>query len=71
MGRTGEHVRQPGLYTTQCCSYENGLGEDQQFPVCGRCGRATDWRLVTPGGATPDDRTRAGRTSAPGGVVPR
>jgi hypothetical protein len=51
--KTGERVRQPGLYTSRCCSYENGLGVDQEFPPCGTCGRPTEWLAVTPGHARP------------------
>jgi hypothetical protein len=49
MMRTGDRVQQPGLYSSACCSYENGLGLDQEVPACGTCGRPADWKPVTPG----------------------
>ena len=48
MVKTGDRVRQPGLYSSACCSYENGLGMDQEAPPCGTCSRPTDWVPVTP-----------------------
>ena len=55
---TGDRVQQPGVYTSRCCSYENSLGMDQEFPVCGACSRPTEWAAVTPGQASPDDKER-------------
>jgi hypothetical protein len=52
--KTGQLVRQPGVYTTRCCSYEDALAEDQEFPVCGTCSRPAEWAAVTPGNARPD-----------------
>jgi hypothetical protein len=49
MPRTGEHVREPGVYSSRCCSYEDGLGESDEFPRCGTCGRPTEWIAVTVG----------------------
>jgi hypothetical protein len=55
--RTGERVRQPGVYSSSCCSYEDGLAMDQEAPVCGNCSRATEWIAATPG--DPRAATRA------------
>jgi hypothetical protein len=58
MNSTGDRVQQPGVYTSRCCSYENALGQDQEFPVCGTCSRHTAWAAVTPGQARPSDSAR-------------
>jgi hypothetical protein len=58
MNSTGDRVQQPGLYSSRCCSYETALGETQDFPVCGTCGRSAQWMAVTPGTARPDDPRR-------------
>lgn len=49
MPRTAESVRQPGVYSSRCCSYENAVGENDVFPPCGTCGRPADWIEITPG----------------------
>ena len=48
MVKTGDRIRQPGVYSSACCSYENGLGVDQEAPPCGTCSRPTEWVPVTP-----------------------
>jgi|RhiMetdeSRZDD1v2_1073273.scaffolds.fasta_scaffold11378_8 hypothetical protein len=58
MNSTGDRVQQPGLYSSRCCSYENALAETQEFPVCGTCGRSTEWMAVTPGTASSEDARR-------------
>jgi hypothetical protein len=49
MVKTGERVRQPGSYSSACCSYETGLGVDEVAPPCGTCSRPAEWLPVTPG----------------------
>ena len=49
MVKTGERVRQPGSYSSACCSYETGLGLDEVAPPCGTCSRPAEWLPVTPG----------------------
>ena len=58
MHTSGDRVQQSGVYTSRCCSYENALSQDQEFPVCGTCSRPTQWAPVTPGDARPSDRAR-------------
>jgi hypothetical protein len=48
MPRTGEKVKQPGVYSSRCCSYENALGENEEFPRCGGCSKPAEWIQVTP-----------------------
>ena len=43
MWRTGDRVPKPGVYSSQCCSYENALAETQEFPECGNCGKPAQW----------------------------
>lgn len=40
---TGDKVPKPGVYSSECCSYENALSETQEFPPCGNCGQPTRW----------------------------
>jgi hypothetical protein len=58
MPQTGDRVQHPGVYSSRCCSYENSLGLDQEFPMCGTCSRPTQWAAVTPGHTSPDDKER-------------
>ena len=58
MNATGDQVERPGVYTSRCCSYENALGMDQEFPVCGTCSRPTAWAAVTQGQASAADPKR-------------
>ena len=43
MPKTGDKVSKPGVYSSQCCSYEAALALGQDFPPCGNCGRPTQW----------------------------
>jgi hypothetical protein len=44
--RTGELVRESGLYHCRQCELVNlRLGESTEFPRCGRCMSATQWVL--------------------------
>jgi hypothetical protein len=43
MWRTGDRVPKPGVYSSECCSYEDALAETQEFPACGNCGQPARW----------------------------
>ena len=44
--KTGEDVKQSGVYVTTCCGEEKELRKDATFPRCLRCMKLTSWELV-------------------------
>jgi len=41
--KTGQDVREPGLYVSECCNMEVELKKDASFPRCTRCSSLTRW----------------------------
>ena len=44
--KTGKNVRQPGLYSSDCCSQELHFEKDEMFPRCPRCLHLCEWDLL-------------------------
>jgi hypothetical protein len=44
--KTGEDVRESGLYSSDCCEQELLLMENDSFRRCPRCSRLCEWVLV-------------------------
>jgi hypothetical protein len=44
--KTGQDVKQAGLYVTECCGEEVELRKDATFPRCVKCMKLTSWELV-------------------------
>ena len=44
--KTGEDVRESGLYSSDCCEQELLLIENDSFTRCPRCSRLCEWELV-------------------------
>ena len=44
--KTGEDVRESGLYSSDCCEQELLFVENDSFPRCPRCSRLCEWELV-------------------------
>jgi hypothetical protein len=44
--KTGQDVKQTGLYVSECCGEEVMLVEDASFPRCVRCSGLSEWELV-------------------------
>ena len=43
--KTGEYVREPGLYVSDCCSAEQVLDKHETFGPCPRCDGFCEWDL--------------------------
>ena len=43
--RTGQDVKEPGLYVSECCNEEVELAKDASFPRCSRCSSLTVWEM--------------------------
>ena len=43
--KTGQDVKIPGLYVSECCNAEVELVKDASFPRCNRCSALTIWEL--------------------------
>jgi len=44
--KTGQDVKESGLYVSECCGEEVMLVEDASFPRCRRCNGLSEWELV-------------------------
>jgi hypothetical protein len=44
--KTGQDVKESGLYVSDCCGEEVMLAEDASFPRCRKCSGLSDWELV-------------------------
>jgi hypothetical protein len=44
--RTGQDVREPGLYSSECCSREIRFAKNDMFSRCPRCLRLCEWDLI-------------------------
>jgi hypothetical protein len=44
--KTGQDVKQAGLYVTECCGEEVELRKDATFPRCLHCMQLTIWEMV-------------------------
>ena len=44
--KTGEDVRESGLYSSDCCEQELVFTENNLFSRCPRCSRLCEWELV-------------------------
>jgi hypothetical protein len=44
--KTGQDVRELGLYVSDCCAEEKLFGEDDSFSRCPRCLRLCEWEHV-------------------------
>ena len=43
--KTGQDVKEPGLYVSECCNDEQELAKDASFPRCSRCSSLTVWEM--------------------------
>ncbi len=43
--KTGQDVKEPGLYISECCNAEVELDKDASFPRCSRCSALTNWEI--------------------------
>ena len=44
--KTGQDVRESGLYSSDCCERELLFTENDSFRRCPRCSRLCEWELV-------------------------
>jgi hypothetical protein len=44
--KTGQDVRQLGLYVSECCLQEILFDKNGSFRRCPRCGQLCEWELV-------------------------
>jgi hypothetical protein len=44
--KTGQDVRESGLYSSDCCEQELLFTENDAFSRCPRCFRLCEWELV-------------------------
>jgi hypothetical protein len=44
--KTGQDVKESGLYASDCCGEEVELVEEASFPRCIRCSRLSVWEMV-------------------------
>jgi hypothetical protein len=44
--KTGEDVRESGLYSSDCCERELLFTENDSFRRCPRCSRLCEWEMV-------------------------
>ena len=44
--KTGQDVRESGLYSSDCCEQELLFTENDSFSRCPRCFRLCEWELV-------------------------
>ena len=44
--KTGQDVKESGLYVSDCCGEEVMLAEGASFPRCTKCSRLSEWELV-------------------------
>jgi hypothetical protein len=44
--KTGQDVREGGLYVSDCCLQERTFSENDSFVRCPRCLRLCEWDLV-------------------------
>jgi hypothetical protein len=44
--KTGQDVRELGLYASDCCLQELLFDRDDSFSRCPRCSRLCEWELV-------------------------
>ena len=44
--KTGQDVKESGLYVSDCCGEEVMLAEGASFPRCRKCSRLSEWELV-------------------------
>jgi len=44
--KTGQDVKEPGLYASDCCGEEVMLEKDASFPRCLHCLALSQWELV-------------------------
>ncbi len=44
--KTGQDVKKPGLYASECCGEEEMLEKGASFPRCGKCQGLSNWELV-------------------------
>ena len=44
--KTGQDVKEPGLYVSNCCGEEVTLAKDASFPRCLKCSALSEWELV-------------------------
>jgi hypothetical protein len=44
--KTGQDVRETGLYASECCGEEQLLEKDASFPRCQKCNSLSVWEPV-------------------------
>jgi len=47
--KTGQDVRESGLYSSDCCGQELLFTQDDSYSRCPRCSRLCEWELVDSG----------------------
>jgi len=52
--KTGQDVRQSGLYVSDCCLREVTFDERDSFSRCPRCLQLCEWELVDPAVTWPE-----------------